>query len=900
MQSWVTTAVTSLSHDTEPTILVNFENAKYMFNAGENTNRAFLQSSKNWKKMRSVFLTQVTSQRASGLTGIIMTFADNAISKVDVVGPPGLRHYLASMRDYFFRDQLDVKTTEHIPDPGTPHPEIVYKDENITVYSFSILRHALSSLGELTEELKDEVGQKRRRSNLPESPSKVPRFGLKPPKQGLEPDNCIKFMFKSDESSQRWVKKEGESRIADDYGRPNIPRNFRLQLPSFSPPSTFPLSSALAYVVVGPRTRGKVDGKKLDELNVPRNSLRGKLSRGETIQFEVKGPSGSEMRTVRPEDCVGLSEPPAVVIILDVPMIEMIPSVIHSFDSAYKPFRSIDPSDMEKHTVRVVYHLLGEGVLQDERYIDFMKGFPATTEHVVSSSEYSPNPLTFTSHGFKQYCLSRLDPEVFPIPKFDISPPTSLASIPSLPIQTHFLSPKFIIPVRPAGPPKLDPGLQVDLFHPAFDQPQPLPDKTLRAFGMAKEAVANFVGPQDPQLSGVKILPLGTGSSHPTKYRNVLSTLIRTPSGNILLDCGEGTTGQLTRYFGKGEEGIDDILRNLKCIFVSHAHADHHMGLAKLLRQRRLLSKLPDHPLYVVSVRSVHRTLKEVHELEDIGLNDDPRENGVVQVISEALNTRWNYDDEVALRRAGGNEPWLDIQLSKQNALDICRHLDLSSFETMDVEHRTKAFGVFFRHRDGWSIAFTGDTMPTQNVVKVASGATLLIHEASMADDDLEMAQAKAHSTVGQAIQIARDAKAKNVLLTHFSARYPKIIPMTSKPQAVATEGEEIMAQQPENTIGREEPIAQMQETTLEGGDVLVQPQEYTVEREIQTMQNIRQETVVQPQENTFQGEEPVVALALDLAEMSLDKIWKMNMYLPAIEQCYDDSKEEGDEDIPA
>lgn len=52
---------------------------------------------------------------------------------------------------------------------------------------------------------------------------------------------------------------------------------------------------------------------------------------------------------------------------------------------------------------------------------------------------------------------------------------------------------------------------------------------------------------------------------------------------------------------------------------------------------------------------------------------------------------------------------------------------------------------------------FTGDTMPTQNVVKVASGATLLIHEASMADDDLEMAQAKAHSTVGQAIQIARE-----------------------------------------------------------------------------------------------------------------------------------------------
>jgi ribonuclease Z len=157
--------------------------------------------------------------------------------------------------------------------------------------------------------------------------------------------------------------------------------------------------------------------------------------------------------------------------------------------------------------------------------------------------------------------------------------------------------------------------------------------------------------------------------------------LIRTPSGNILLDCGEGTTGQLTRFFGKGEKGIDDVLRNLKCIFVSHAHGDHHMGLAKLLRQRRLVSlwkvcthlvsnfclqllNPPEYPLYIVSVRSIHRILKEIHELEDLGLNDDPRENGVVQVISEALNVKWDYDDDLALRRTGGNEPWLDIQLS--------------------------------------------------------------------------------------------------------------------------------------------------------------------------------------------------------------------------------------------
>jgi ribonuclease Z len=72
------------------------------------------------------------------------------------------------------------------------------------------------------------------------------------------------------------------------------------------------------------------------------------------------------------------------------------------------------------------------------------------------------------------------------------------------------------------------------------------------------------------------------------------------------------------------------------------------------------------------------------------------------------------------------------------------------------------------------------------------------------------------------------------------------------------------------------------------------------VERETPTVQSIRDGTGVQPLENTFKEGEPVVALALDLAEMSLDKMWKMKLYLPAIEQCYNDSMEEGDEDMQA
>jgi len=69
MQTWSTTVVTPLSYDTEPAVLITFDGAKYIFNVGENTNRAFCQSRQNFKRTRGVFLTQVGSQRAGGLGG---------------------------------------------------------------------------------------------------------------------------------------------------------------------------------------------------------------------------------------------------------------------------------------------------------------------------------------------------------------------------------------------------------------------------------------------------------------------------------------------------------------------------------------------------------------------------------------------------------------------------------------------------------------------------------------------------------------------------------------------------------------------------------------------------------------------------------------------------------------
>lgn len=67
--NWSTSVLSTLSSDTEPTILITFDSAKYLFNVGENTGRSFLQSKQNWKKTRGVFLTSVGMQRAGGLAG---------------------------------------------------------------------------------------------------------------------------------------------------------------------------------------------------------------------------------------------------------------------------------------------------------------------------------------------------------------------------------------------------------------------------------------------------------------------------------------------------------------------------------------------------------------------------------------------------------------------------------------------------------------------------------------------------------------------------------------------------------------------------------------------------------------------------------------------------------------
>jgi ribonuclease Z len=157
----------------------------------------------------------------------------------------------------------------------------------------------------------------------------------------------------------------------------------------------------------------------------------------------------------------------------------------------------------------------------------------------------------------------------------------------------------------------------------------------------------------------------------------VSGTLLQIPGqGNILLEAGEGTWGQLVRHFGL--DGAKQVLRDLKCIFISHIHGDHHIGLAKILSTRRKVSLFiltfpiylkcldlqlqpaPTEPVYLITLPRIFLYLHEYNEIEDLGF-DDPG-SGVIPVLSDILNR-----NQTSIRPQcrshtppPANLPWLD------------------------------------------------------------------------------------------------------------------------------------------------------------------------------------------------------------------------------------------------
>ncbi|KAJ7540229.1 hypothetical protein O6H91_10G006100 [Diphasiastrum complanatum] len=261
----------------------------------------------------------------------------------------------------------------------------------------------------------------------------------------------------------------------------------------------------------------------------------------------------------------------------------------------------------------------------------------------------------------------------------------------------------------------------------------------------------------DAAGAGFEVVFLGTGSAEPSKYRGSSGILLKIQGCNasMLLDAGEGVVGQLVRLYGK--QGAFEVLASLCCVWVSHKHADHVLGIYSVICARQGHGSLT-----IIGPSTVKNWLSEVS-----------RVSGDIFPLS-AYN--YIHSKEFSVRQQGVNP---NFTLSSGQGYQIQQMLDqlqLRNMKSVYVDHCYEAYGLVLFSNSGWSVVYSGDTRPCEQLIQAGIGCTLLIHEATFEDNLYGHAMQKRHSTVEEALNSAFHMHAQNVILTHFSQRYPKIV----------------------------------------------------------------------------------------------------------------------------
>ena len=275
------------------------------------------------------------------------------------------------------------------------------------------------------------------------------------------------------------------------------------------------------------------------------------------------------------------------------------------------------------------------------------------------------------------------------------------------------------------------------------------------------------------ELTDLNVIFLGTGGSIPTPKRGLSAIAIRRKTELLLFDCGEGTQRQMI------QAGVG-FHRKTK-IFVTHMHGDHVLGLPGLLQTMSLLDRTKKLEIYgpqgiKAFVEAINQTVRfsltfpvQVSEI-DAGLVCEEKEYTVYATQSDHMNPSLAYA-LIEKPRPGR----FNIEKAKELGVPegpLWSKLQDGSSVKLPSRRIVKPEMVLGHPRPGRKIVYTGDTRPSENLVKLAENADLLIHEATFDDELMERAMEDGHSTPSMAAETAKEAGAKWLVLTHISARY--------------------------------------------------------------------------------------------------------------------------------
>lgn len=563
-------------------------------------------------------------------------------------------------------------------------------------------------------------------------------------------------------------------------------------------PPTSPSHEALSYIIRNHDLRGKFDREKAVALNVERGPKYSRLSNGESVE-------SMDGKIITSDMVLGPPRTGRGVAIVDLPTPDYVENLVNRPEWT--------TPEVVKGLEAFIW-ILGPGVGSHPALQEFVSKM-SQCEHIVSSPDYCPNYLALDSGASASIRLSKLDNERFQVPVHSNAelPQRGLSKLPAEPI-THpdgkspfrmanrgllvEMEPKFMVNEKEVQP-RLNTASVVQTVHAKVAKRAASVREEMRQPEFQKE-LENLR--QSLPGGDAEIVALGTGSSLPSKYRNVSATLLRVPGyGNYLLDCGESTLGQLKRVFGREE--LREILRDLRMIWISHLHADHHLGTVSVIKawyeevhdgipmahdpEKDMAKILQEKRLPVVSDRHMINWLAEYASVEDFGYSRLlPLSASSFETRQGNLNSSFHYNHNCIDTSETNDSP----EQRKVTTLTFdsdspypASHLSpllrsatgLENLLTVNVSHCQGSKAVSLVFPDGFKFSYSGDCRPSPAFAKIGQNSTVLLHEATFEDEMQGDAIAKKHSTTKEALQIGRMMKAKNVLLTHFSQRYQKL-----------------------------------------------------------------------------------------------------------------------------
>ncbi|MGE5249902.1 MAG: MBL fold metallo-hydrolase [Bacteroidota bacterium] len=216
-----------------------------------------------------------------------------------------------------------------------------------------------------------------------------------------------------------------------------------------------------------------------------------------------------------------------------------------------------------------------------------------------------------------------------------------------------------------------------------------------------------------------KLIILGSSNAVPSGHHENTHMVFVGDERMVLVDCSGNPILRLQ------EAGLD--FNDLTDVVITHFHPDHVSGLPLLLMDMWLMGRKKPLDIY-----GLHHTLERV----------------------EDLMRSFNWAD------------WPDfypVAFHHLPASERSAVLDCSDFRVLSspVRHLIPAIGLRFDfHKAGKAVAYSGDTEPCVQVVRLAEAADILIHEAG--------GEHIGHSSAAQAAQIAARAEVSSLFLIHY------------------------------------------------------------------------------------------------------------------------------------